>query len=718
MTLLNLSGVRRLPLIRQAEGAECGLACVAMVAGYHGYDADLSTLRRRFSLSLKGATLKSLIEIAAGLGLGARAVRCEVEELKDLRAPAILHWGMNHFVVLKAVHRDALNIHDPAIGLRRVSLKDAGDLFTGVALEATPTDGFQRKREKNILKLSTLAKLSPQTFGALIQAMLLSLIIELFVIASPFYMQLTIDQAVLKGDLDLLGALAIGFALVLVFNVVSTALRGLTLQFVSNVLAFEMQARVFHHLVRLPLDWFHKRQVGDIQSRFQAIDPIQQFIANGAISAILDGVLGIFVLGLMFYFSPTLGWIVLASVIVYAAIRMAMLDVQRRVAGDYILADAKEQTRFLETLRAAQTIKLGGHENTREAQQRNAIAATINAGIRSGNVSIGFGAVNQLISGAVDVAVVFLAARMIIAGEFTIGMMTAFMAYKGQFVGRMSALIENLISWRLLDVQLERLADIALHPREPRIDDEGVEGEVKGAIALRHVVFRYAPGEPEVLRGADLQIAPGEFVAVAGASGGGKSTLLKILVGLYAPSYGEVLIDGKALTAWSPRALRAQIGFVAQDDVLLQGSIAENIAGFDERIDMDRVRSAAAMACIASDIEAMPMGYQSLVGDMGSTLSGGQKQRVLIARALYRRPRILILDEGTSNLDVETERAVNAALASLSITRIVVAHRPETLRAAGRVVALHGGQIHAVPLPPTHSPAGGQAGPAAFPPKF
>ena len=440
MSLLNLSGVRRLPLIRQAEGAECGLACVAMVAGYHGYEADLSTLRRRFSLSLKGATLKTLIEIAAGLGLGARAVRCEIEDLKDLRAPAILHWGMTHYVTLKRVRSNHIEVHDPAVGLRRVSLKEAEALFTGVALELTPTDGFQRKREKNVLKLSTLAKLSPQTFGALAQAMLLSLIIELFVIASPFYMQLTIDQAVLKGDLDLLGALAIGFALVLVFNVVSTALRGLTLQFVSNVLAFEMQARVFHHMVRLPLDWFHKRQVGDIQSRFNAIDPIQQFIANGAISAILDGVLGIFVLGLMFYFSATLGWIVLASVLVYAALRMAMLDLQRRVAGDFILADAKEQTRFLETLRAAQTIKLGGHENTREAQQRNAIAATINAGIRSGNVSIGFGALNQLLSGAVDVAVVFLAAHMIIAGEFTIGMMTAFMAYKGQFVQRISLL--------------------------------------------------------------------------------------------------------------------------------------------------------------------------------------------------------------------------------------------------------------------------------------
>lgn len=705
VTFLNLSGVRRLPLIRQAEAAECGLACIAMVAGFHGYEADLSTLRRKFSLSLKGATLKTLVDIAAGLGLGARSLRCELDQLKDLRAPAILHWGMNHFVVLKRVRGDRLELHDPAVGARTLRMAEAEGLFTGIALELTPTDGFQRKREKNVLKLSTLAKLSPQTLSALAQVMLLSLIIELFVIASPFYMQLTIDQAVLKGDLDLLGALALGFALVLIFNVVSSALRGLTMQFVSNVLAFEMQARVFHHLVRLPLDWFHKRQVGDIQSRFNAIDPIQQFIANGAISAILDGVLGVFVLALMFYFAPTLAWIVFAAMVIYAGLRMAMLDLQRRVAGDFIIADAKEQTRFLETLRAAQTIKLGGHENTREAQQRNAIAATINAGIRSGNVSIGFGALNQLLSGGVDVLVVFLAARAIIAGDFTIGMMTAFMAYKGQFVQRTTALIENLIAWRLLDVQLERLADIALHPREPRIDDEGSDHVIQGAVEVRRIGFRYAAGEPEVLRGADLKIAPGEFVAIAGSSGGGKSTLLKILVGLYQPTYGEVHIDGKPMNAWAPRALRAQIGFVAQDDVLLQGTIAENIAGFDERIDMVRVRSAATSACIAKDVEAMPMGFQTLVGDMGSTLSGGQKQRVLIARALYREPRILILDEGTSSLDIETERAVNAALSQLAITRIVVAHRPETLRAAGRVVALHNGQIHALPPPSTPQPA-------------
>ena len=214
---------------------------------------------------------------------------------------------------------------------------------------------------------------------------------------------------------------------------------------------------------------------------------------------------------------------------------------------------------------------------------------------------------------------------------------------------------------------------------------------MQGEIVLHNLTYRYAPSEPEVLRGVTLRIAPGEFVALSGTSGCGKSTLIKIVAGLYKPSYGAVYIDGQPLSRWNAQSLRSQIALVAQDDSLLQGTLAENISGFDEQIDMARVRECADLAQIKSDIERMPMGYESLVGDMGSTLSGGQKQRVLLARALYRRPRILILDEGTSHLDVETEKAVNAALSNLAITRLVVAHRPETLRAAGRVVSLEGG---------------------------
>lgn len=687
-SILNLLGTRQLPLIRQSEAAECGLASLAMVAAYHGYEADLATLRRRFSISMKGATLKSLIDIAAGLGMGSRAVRCELEELKDLRAPAILHWGLNHFVVLKRVRGEKLEIHDPALGVRALSRDEVSKYFTGVALELTPTDGFQRKRERNILKFSTLVKLTPETLRALVQALVVTLLIECLVLASPFYMQLVIDEAILKGDEGLLGALAVGFGLVLLFNAIATALRGLILQFFGSVLSFEMEARLFHQLVRLPLDWFHKRQVGDVQSRFNSVEYIKQFVSGGAIVAVFDGVFGAFTCGFMFLYSPTLATIVLASVALYTLLRLATLEISRRVAGDYIIADAREQTRFLETIRAAQTLKVAGAENQREALQRNAIAATLNAGIRSGNVNIGYLAVNQVISGLTDVFIVFLGAKAAMAGDMTVGMLSAFMAYKGQFVQRATSLVESLISWRLLDVHLERIADIALHPREAKIDEPGHEGTIVGSLELRNVFFRYAPGEPEILRSASMRIEAGEFVAITGPSGCGKSTLLKIVTGLYQPSHGEVLIDGRSLTSWSPQAVRSQIGVVMQDDLLLAGSIAENIAQFDDLIDMNRVIECAQYAAIHSDILGMPMGYNSLVGDMGTTLSGGQKQRVMIARALYRNPRILILDEGTAHLDVETERAVSDALGSLAITRIVVAHRLETLSAATRVIPL------------------------------
>jgi ATP-binding cassette, subfamily B, bacterial CvaB/MchF/RaxB len=685
---LNLTGVRTLPEVRQAEAAECGLACLAMVAGYHGLETDLATLRRRFSISMKGATLKSLIDIGAKMGLGSRALRCELEELREVRAPAILHWGMNHFVVLKRATGKWLELHDPALGVRRLKIEEASKQFTGVALELSPSGEFQRKREKQVVKLSGLVKLSPQTLGALGQCILLSFLIQGLVLAAPFYTQLVIDQAILKGDLNLLSALAIGFSLVCLFNVAATALRGFVTQFLGAVLSFEMEARLFQQMLRLPLDWFQKRQVGDVQSRFQSIQPIQQFLSQGGVAAVLDGVFGIATCILMFVFAPQLAGIAIAAVVLYALLRMAMLDISRRAAGDFLVAEAKEQTRFLETLRAAQTIKAAGSETTREALQRNAMAATLNSGIKGGNVSIGYQALNQTLNGLTDVAIVFLGAQMVIKTDLTVGILMAFMAYKGQFTQRATSLIESLIQWRLLDVHLERIADIALHPRELGADTDGFEGEIRGEVEARNTSFRYGAADPTTLSNISLKVEAGEFVAIVGPSGCGKSTLLKLLTGLYQPTYGEILIDGRPLNTWSRAALRAQIALVAQDDQLLAGSIAENIAFFDERIDMDWVRECARKASIHNEIERMPMGYQSLVGDMGSTLSGGQKQRVMIARALYRRPRILILDEGTSHLDVDTERAVNAALSNLAITRIVVAHRPETIRAAGREVAL------------------------------
>jgi ATP-binding cassette subfamily B protein RaxB len=703
MALLNLSGGRRIPLLRQAEAAECGLACIGMVAAAHGFRTDLPSLRRQFAISLKGATLKDIIAIGSEIGLGSRAVRCEPDELRELRTPAILHWNLNHFVVLTRATAKQIQILDPARGQLTLPLAEASQHFTGVALELTPTAAFQKKRETNPVKLFSLIKFDSTAWNAVAQALALSVFLQVFVLLSPYYMQLVIDEAILKGDLSLLTAVAAGFGLLKIFEALTTVLRGLVFQFLSSVLGFDMQASLFRHMIRLPLPFFHGRHIGDIQQRFQSLMPIQQFIANGAIGAVIDGLLAVFLGVIIFLYDAILGFAVIAFIGVYAVLRFALLTLTKRLSGDFLVADAKEQSKFLETLRAMQTIKVAGIENEREALWRNLSADALNAQLRVGNLNIGYGALSQTLMGFSNIIVIYLAASNAIGGAMTIGMITAFIAYKGQFEQRIMALLEQYIQLRLLDVHLEYVSDIALQNREAGLAMPAVRRELAGAVALDNVHFRYAPQEPDILRGASLKIAPGECVALAAPSGAGKSTLLRLIIGLYQPNHGKVLFDGIEAGKFGLLALRQQLGVVMQDDTLLAGSIDENISLFDERPDIDRIRWAAAMASVHEEIEAMPMGYRSLVGDMGTTLSGGQQQRVMLARALYRQPRILVLDEGTSALDVITEQRINTALKEMGITRVIAAHRPETLAAADRVFRLYEGKL--VPIGIKRKPA-------------
>lgn len=699
MPVLNLSGIKQMPLLRQAEAAECGLACIGMIAGAFGRKLDLPTLRSKFPISLKGATLRDIIEISAQVDLGARAIRCEPDELKGLRFPAILHWNMNHFVVLKDASGGRITIYDPAAGKVTLTLEDARKHFTGVALELTPSSGFQRKKERNPVKLTSLVKLGGTAWKAVAQGLALSVFLQVFVLLTPYYMQLVIDEAILKGDLSLLMAIAGGFTLLKIFEAITTILRGLVFQFLSNILAFDMEASLFHHMARLPLAFFHRRHVGDIQQRFQSLGPIRDFIANGAIAALIDGFLAIFLGIIIFLYDAMLGFVVLGFVVVYAALRFAFLSLSKRLSGDLLVADAKENTKFLETLRAMQTVKVAGIENEREGLWRNLAADTLNAQIRMGNVNIGYGAISQTLMGLSNILVVYLAASNAIGGAMTIGMITAFVAYKGQFEQKLMALLETYVNFKLLDVHLERVSDIALHKKEEGLQANGGGKMLAGRITLQNLHFRYAPFEPDILKGASLDVQPGEFVALAAPSGEGKSTLLRLILGLYQPSHGRILYDGLEAGKWGMSSLRQQMGVIMQDDTLLGGSIEENISLFDERPDHDRIREVARIAAIVDDIEAMPMGFRSLVGDMGTTLSGGQQQRVMLARALYRQPRLLVMDEGTSALDIHTERQINSELKKLSITRIIAAHRPETLAAADKVIALHQGQLKEIELP-------------------
>jgi ATP-binding cassette, subfamily B, bacterial CvaB/MchF/RaxB len=678
---------RHLPVIHQTEASECGLACLAMVASFYGHQIDLNTLRRRYPMSLKGVTLRGLIQTANHLELVGRPLRFEIGHLRQLRLPVILHWDMSHFVVLKAVTRRALTIHDPATGERSLTISEASKHISGVALELSPGEDFSRRDERARLPFSVFwTELSGST-SALIQIFVLSIVLQILVLAAPFYMQLTIDEVIARGDVDLLTVLALGFGILMLVRVAASSMRSLVLVVVQNVIHFHLGARLFHHLIRLPAAFFEQRHIGDILSRFASLQPIRSLLAEGMITAMIDGIMALLTLAMIFVYSPALSLIVIAALFLYAIIRLALYGVLWRRTQATIQVGAQENSTFIETVRAIQCLKLFNRESEREGQWLNRYAAVANANVRLGRAKIAFSTINDIIFGFEMILIVFLAATFVIAGQLTVGMVFAFMTYRQHFTERSVALVEKALEFRILGLHLERLSDIALTPMENRHDQPlSYLREIDGGLELRNVFFRYSETEPFVLESVNLRIESGEFVTITGPSGGGKTTLIKVMLGLVEPTSGEVLVDGVPLSTMGARAFRDQVAAVMQEDQLLSGSLADNISFFDPNFDEQRLLRCAELAGIHSEIMAMPMTYNSLIGDMGSSLSGGQKQRVLLARALYRNPRILFLDEGTAHLDVETERVISENLRQLRITRISVAHRPDIASGADRII--------------------------------
>jgi len=698
-----LNTKKRVPVVLQSEAAECGLACIAMIAQFYKDKRDLNALRQTMSVSLRGTTLKDVMKIASDLGLQTRAIKIEMEHLVQLARPAILHWNMNHFVVLTKVKGETITIHDPALGERKLSFAEASKCLTGIALEVSPSDTFTPKQRAPGLGLSQFFTRISGFKRNLLTLFALSVVLQLFALAAPYYMQTVVDDVLIYNNATLLKALAVGFGLLLLIETFTSGVRKLVILSVSSRLQLQMSASVFKHLLSLPLDYFDKRHVGDVVSRFSSLTSIREFLTTGVVTAMLDGLMATITLVVMTLYSPTLTFVVVAVMLAYLAIRLGLLPLIKKLTTERIALAASEQSHFMESVRAILPIRVYGQEVQRHSHWQNKLVATLNKDITLGKINIGSTLTNQFLFGIENLIVVYVGASLVMESSLSIGMLLAFMAYKTRFVSALDGVVNQLIELSMLGVHFTRLSDILLTPKQTKnkLQTAARDGYSKPpetpqltkqttnnsplALKATGLSYRYSESSEWVFKNIELSVNAGEIIAIVGESGCGKSTLLKCLMGLYTQSAGQI----KYTQTNTPI-----VASVLQEDVCLSGTIAQNICCFEQTPNLQKMVQVAHIACIHDDIVQMPMQYHTLVGDMGSSLSGGQKQRLLLARALYQEPDILFLDEASSHLDMANEAKINHHLTSLHMTRIIVAHRPQSIAIADRVYRLENGALH------------------------
>lgn len=688
----NFESRKRVRLIRQTEAAECGLAALAMVANWHGHDLDLNNLRQRFGVSSRGINLRQLMQTADAMQLLARPLKMELSGLQALQLPAILHWDMKHFVVIERVEKDRVYIVDPAGFTRWYDHGELGRHFTGVALELSPAHDFRPTRDKRSLRFRDLWSNATGFRRAILQTIILSIVMQAYILATPFYLRTAVDNALPALDDNLLVTLAFAFAALALIGAGASLLRKFVLLSSGAALSYGVTSNLARRLFRLPISWFEKRMVGDILTRFQSVLPIQKFLIESAPLALIDGVLSVLTLVMMLIIAPALAVITLVGLVAYCFVRLALLRDERQRETEYLKALSEQQGALIETVRGIVPLRLAGREALRHSFWQNRLTDTLGARYLHERVKAWHESAKTLIPAVELVIVVYLAMKSSMAGALSLGTLFAYLAYRQQFVQAGQSLLDEAVNVRLLELHLDQLADIAQGEEDKGFAEPERQDHFEGRITLRNIHFAYAAHEPLVLNGVDLDIAPGEHVAITGPSGGGKTTLAKIMLGLLDPIDGQVLIDGQPLEQYGRRAFRQHVAAVLQDDVLYAGSIADNVAAFEE-VDLDRLNECLKGAAIYDDIQAMPMRHHTLVGDMGSTLSGGQRQRVLLARALYRQPQVLLMDEGTAHLDLAHESLINRAIEKMGLTKIIIAHRPETIAAASRVVRLEHGKL-------------------------
>ncbi len=685
----------RYPFLRQQDQSDCGAACLAMILRYWGKRVSISRLRDLANVSREGASLLSVAEAAEELGFTTRGLRTGYDTLVSCPLPGIAHWQGNHYIVVYRATPKYVLVADPALGLKKIDVKQFNQGWTGYLLLLTPTPNLSQVEEQVTSVRRFLPLLKP--FRAILaEIFLATLLLDLLGLATPIFTQTIVDRVLTQQSLGLLNVMALGMVIIIIFQVIISVARQYLLLHCSNRLDLSMLIGFYRHLLGLPLEYFEKRKIGDFIARFQEAAKIRRLLTGTAITTILDSLMVTVYLSLMFYYNSKLTWAMLAFVPPLAILTWSVTPKLRTINREIFAKHAQASSYLIESISGIHTVKSLSIEKGVRWHWEDLHTQALNSSFRGQMVRVAVESATGLLKRGFSLFLLYYGSVLVIRGELTVGQLMAFNALMGSVLGPIARLI-NL--WDDLQETLnavERLNDVLDSQPEQEPEGKIVLPPLHGRIKFENVSFRYGTRQDKnILSNIDLEIFPGQTVALVGRSGSGKTTLAKLLLGMYPPSEGRILIDGHDLQQVNLRSYRKQIGAVMQDSFLFSGTIKENIALGDPNPDWERIINCARLAAAHDFISSMPLGYETVVGERGISLSGGQRQRIALARALYGQPRLLILDEATSNLDVETERTIQKHLDQIlqDVTSLVIAHRLSTVRNADLIVVLNEGVI-------------------------